>query len=256
MTNASYVHAAGDVLRFTRIELVQNPGCLIPTFRFVGVNLSEQGHPGFVITKSHFNTYEGVLRGGDRQHHSADGNKKVYATQLPFGYFDDANVDQMLGDRVRRGILDMNGIFQVVRSNTIPMLTPCTLASLRVPSVLIRAANAPSHLCICAMDCTQAQFSVAFSRFTDPNGINIVALGRFARPLEGGDLEIDWEAIKQAIRVHPRALVYWHDIGELPREFSEELEDAQVTITDINTRASAVQAAFGAHGGQTSNYGR
>ena len=110
-------HFAGQVIRFERIELTPSTDASpIPDFRFVGVVVSEPTQPGIVITKTHPNDYQGVLRGGDAHHHTRDGNKYIYATQLPLAYFDDGSINQIQGDKVQRGILDLTGIFEVVRT--------------------------------------------------------------------------------------------------------------------------------------------
>ena len=81
----------------------------------------------------------------------------------------------------------------------------------------------------------QAQFSTALSRFTSPDGIHIVAMGRYAH-WDNDQLEIHWEAIRRAIRVHPRALVFWNAIGELSADYAAELVAAQEEVAEIDAR--------------------
>ena len=203
---------AGQVVKCVRIETsASTDASSIPDFRVVFVNLSEQRQPGLIITKAHLNDYQGVLRGANQLHHVRDGGQEmVFATQLPLGTFDDTNMSQVQGGKVRRGVLDLNGIFGV------------------------------------------AQFSTALSRFVERDGIHIGALGRYAH-YEDQELKIHWPEIARAIRVHPRAIAYWHDIGELDPDFDAELEQAQADIAEMESRRAAGCAAFSVHRGRTSD---
>ena len=111
---------AGDILRFISIKTSPSTDASqCPDFVIAGVNLSQQNHPAFVLTKDPLNDYQGAMRGGNRNHHVRGGGARlVHATQLPVGYFDDMCVNQMQGDKIKRGFLDLVGIFSVAQFST------------------------------------------------------------------------------------------------------------------------------------------
>ena len=218
-------HFAGQVIRFERIELTPSTDASpIPDFRFVGVVVSEPTQPGIVITKTHLNDYQGVLRGGDAHHHTRDGNKYIYATQLPLAYFDDGSINQIQGDKVQRGILA-----------SLKWCAPLATERRHAPRGTCSATRLPILRDVLCFPAQQAQFSTALSRFTSPDGIHIVAMGRYAH-WDNDQLEIHWEAIRRAIRVHPRALVFWNAIGELSADYAAELVAAQEEVAEIDAR--------------------
>lgn len=107
---------SGQVLRVVGIELSASTDALraVPDFQISVVNLSEQNHPGMVLTKTHLQDYSARMRGGDRNHHARGGGENhVLATQLPLGYYDDQCINQVQGNKVKHGLLDLTGIFQV-----------------------------------------------------------------------------------------------------------------------------------------------
>ena len=83
----------------------------------------------------------------------------------------------------------------------------------------------------------------------------MVGVGRFARPLPDGGLEFDWEAVKDAIKVHPRAILFWDQLGLLPPDRAHVLTRARADVRELEQRTTAAAAAFGNHRGRTSNFG-
>ena len=96
------------------------------------------------------------------------------------------------------------------------------------------------------------QWHVALSRVTDRDQIYIVGLGRFVT-FEGNERVIDWAGIRKAIAVHPRALIYWDEIGELDAEYAAELHDAQATVRNMQSRRATADGAYAHHGGRAND---
>ena len=92
------------------------------------------------------------------------------------------------------------------------------------------------------------QWHVMFSRVLQRDDMFILGVGRCARSLPQGGLEIDWTEVQKLVSVCPRALIFWDAIGELEMpKYQETLQRARQAVNrDETTRLQLLGRHHGA----------
>lgn len=83
----------------------------LPDFEAVFINLSNKASAAIVITKAHFQTYTGRMRGADLTGPHGIRHNQVQACQLPLTGIDDETCNQWQGDKVTRAIGDGQAVW-------------------------------------------------------------------------------------------------------------------------------------------------